>query len=172
MYQQQAPGAPVREDLLSLAAYEQVSLRRGQGFIGFEPGTSISLSCVGRKYPSDDRLLGRHPLSARYDRLSRLNAGGDLPGSVSPEETAQGPPYGCPWSTKGARRAGGAPGRRPTSHVDKGVPRVDHSIWEGCSVSYYPHPEKGGRSLPHALEIYTKRRKFILVGPQCLLIRE
>ncbi len=106
LHGRQAPGAPVREDLLFLAAYEQVSLRRGQGFIGFEPGTSISLSCVGRKDPSDDRLLSRHPLSVRYDRLSRLNAGGDLPGSVSPEETAQGPPCGCPWSTKGARRAG------------------------------------------------------------------
>src|SRR5450755_728451 len=73
---------------------------------------------------------------------------------------------------KGRDEQGGSPGQRSTSHVDKGVPRVDRSIWEGCSVSYYPHSEKGGRSLPHALEIFTKRRKFILVGPQCLLIRE
>src|SRR5258708_10267014 len=55
--------APVHNDLLFLTADEQVFLQRGQGFIGFELSTPISLFCVWRTSLNDDGRVSHHSLS-------------------------------------------------------------------------------------------------------------
>src|SRR2546430_4141947 len=125
--------APVNDDLLFLTADQQIFLQRGQGFIGGELGTPISLFCIWRKDLDDDGWVSQHPLCLLSTTDRHIWMQVVVFSEFQPHITRVNDTQAVLWQSlvnqRGKASGEGRVGRAPTRHINKGFFQRDRRGW-------------------------------------------